>query len=460
MRSITVAEILDATGGTLLFGDTAKEINRVEIDSRKTEEVTLFVPLVGERVDAHRFLADVLAKGGVALTEKEMEISRESGSLILVEDTLQALQRLGGWYRRQFQIPIVGITGSVGKTTTKEMIGAVLSSNYQIVKTKGNLNSQIGVALMMFEIQDDTEIAIIEMGMSLPGEMEQLVEIVRPEVAVITNIGVSHIGNLGSRENIAFEKGHIVTYAKDVFFCGDGDMRKMAENIPWNLCERMPQVHTYGLEEDVEIRGKDLELRDGKEIFSYEYGTHTGTVCLSVLGRHYVENALVALALGNYFHVDEKAGIHALEEYKPYQKRGVVEEIGTWHVIDDTYNASPDSITSNVEALFDRGEGGFTVAVLGDVLELGEDSEKLHRGVGTYLAQMENDQRGISMVITVGTEARFIAEELKDSNLTTASFETCEQAAAYAREHVPEGAWILVKGSRGMHMEDLIERLK
>ena len=231
MVPIRVREVLEATDGTLLCGDIESVITDVVTDSRSAKEGTLFVPVIGERVDAHRFIPDVMAAGAAASFTSDPNImaampdgmARGSGesagsadgvpeeaagnvpdgfACIYVRDTIEALQKLAAAYRARFDIPVIGVTGSVGKTTTKEMISAVLSRKYHVLKTIGNLNSQIGTALMMFHIDEQTELGVFEMGISLPGEMARLVEIVKPQTAVMTNIGVSHIGNLGSREAI------------------------------------------------------------------------------------------------------------------------------------------------------------------------------------------------------------------------------------------------------------------
>ena len=200
MKPILIEDIVRATGGRLLWGDDSGTVNHVIIDSREAAPGALFVPIIGERVDAHRFIPDVMEKGAACTFSSDDTVRGESGAGIYVPDTLRALQDLAAWYRAQFTMPVIGITGSVGKTTTKEMIAAVMETKYRTVKTLRNLNSQIGVALMMFCLDDETEMAVYEMGISMPDEMDRLVEIARPETAVMTNIGVSHIGNLGSRE--------------------------------------------------------------------------------------------------------------------------------------------------------------------------------------------------------------------------------------------------------------------
>ena len=217
MKPISIHTIVEVTGGTLLQGDDSLVVMSVTTNSREACEGSLFVPIIGERVDAHDYIDSAMEQGAVcAFTSREHIVCKAGKAYIKVEDTQKALQDLAAYYRGQFHFPIIGVTGSVGKTTTKEMISAVLEQKFCVVKTKGNMNSQIGLALMMFSFEDDTEMAVIEMGMSQFGEMERLVQIAKPDVAVMTNVGVSHIGNLHSRENICHEKGNIVTTAKAI----------------------------------------------------------------------------------------------------------------------------------------------------------------------------------------------------------------------------------------------------
>lgn len=470
MIPIHVKDVVAATGGELLCGSEDVQITSIVTDSREAGEGALFVPIIGERVDAHRFIPDVMKAGAAASFTSDKAIVTERGACVFVEDTLTALQKLAGWYRAQFDIPVVGVTGSVGKTTTKEMISTVLSTKYQVLKTIGNLNSQIGVALMMFHIEKETELAVIEMGMSMPGEMARLVEIARPQTAVLTNVGVSHIGNLGSREKIAFEKGHIVKYVGTSFsngtekgkmyVCGNGDLPALAkENIPYDCCVSDCETYLYGTEEGCQITADEIRVTGSGQSFMY-HGNEDFEVQLAVMGAHNVNNAVIALALGEQFGVDKEAAVQALAAYRPFSMRGERKDCHGYHVIDDTYNASPDSINSNIDALFDYGEEGNKIAVLGDVLELGEQMETLHRGIGDFILTEAAKGKRLSSVITVGEGAGFIARQVAEhSDIPVHMCADNDEAAALVRELAQPGDWILVKGSRGMHMDEVVKKV-
>lgn len=463
MRPITVAQIADAVSGTLAWGDADELVSGVSIDSRDIGKGSLFVPIIGERVDAHRFIPDVLERGAALVFSSDRQIKGDRGACIYVEDTLCALQELAAWYRSLFDIPVVGITGSVGKTTTKEMIAAVLEKKYRTVKTIGNRNSQIGLSLMMFELEEDTQMAVFEMGISMPGEMERLAEIARPTAAVMTNIGVSHIGNLGSRENICREKGNIIRYfPKDgkLYVCGNGDLMELSKScIPYNSCQGGCDTQYYGTELTEGYYAVEV-LADGKgQSFVYRHGNISENIKLSVMGSHNVENAIAALALAEQFSVPFEDAKEALSAYEPIAMRGVVKEAAGVHIIDDTYNASPDSIKSNLKAMFGY-PGGNKIAVLGDVLELGEQSWILHEGIGRFITDEAGQGRALSLLVTVGREMAAVHEFVKGhSDIISIHCADSQAAVEAVKNNMRSGDWILVKGSRGMHMEEVAEGL-
>ncbi len=464
MEPIRVADIVKAVSGTLAWGDENTRITKVVTDSREAEQGVLFVPLIGERVNAHRFIPQVLEAGAACVFSSDTSVTAEQGACIYVEDTLKALQDFAGWYRSRFSLPVIGITGSVGKTTTKEMIAAVLEQKYKTLKTVGNLNSQIGVALMMFMLEPETEIAVFEMGISMPGEMERLARIARPSTAVMTNIGVSHIGNLGTRENICAQKGKIISRFSEegiLYVCGNGDLKELSrENIPYGECAGGCRTLYYGTENEDTFYGTGIQTTEKGQRFQFHYPDGEETIELSVFGIHNVNNAIVALALGLQFGVPLSLAKEALKKYRPMAMRGLVKERAGIHIVDDTYNASPDSVNSNLAALFDYSRTGKKIAVLADVLELGEQSRKLHEGIGDFILQQEKKGKKLSLLVTVGEQARYISDYVAaGSDIPVYHCESNGQAAEYVRKRMAPGDWILVKGSRGMHTDEVVKQL-
>lgn len=463
MKAIQIRDIVEAVSGTLAWGDEQACISHVSTDSRNVNKHTLFVPIIGERVDAHRFIPDVLMQGAACVFSSDHTVQGERGACIYVDDTLYAMQKLAAWYRSLFTLPVIGISGSVGKTTTKEMIAAVMETKYRTLKTYKNLNSQIGVAQMMFELEEDTEIAVIEMGISMPGEMDRLVEIVRPSCAVLTNIGVSHIGNLGSRENICAEKGKIITYIGQggrLYVCGNGDMIPLTgENIPYEKCKGECETVYYGTESGCVYYGDAVKPDEMGQHFTFHSPEGEEQVCLSVMGVHNVNNAVVALALAEQFEVPMPQAVRALRGYKPIDMRGVIHSVGGVHIIDDSYNASPDSIKSNLRALFDYPGEGRRIAVLADVLELGRDSEELHRGIGRYIVEEGKKGRELAYLITVGKGAACIGAAVREcGRIPVVCCDSREMAVQELKQQMQPGDWILVKGSRGMQMDQVVKQ--
>lgn len=318
MKAIKAVTLAEAVGGKLLSGKEDLLITSVSTNSREIQEGALFVPIIGERVDAHDFIDMALDAGAVAVfTQREIKEYKEGKAYIQVTDTLLALQLVAAYYRKQFSIPLIGITGSVGKTTTKEMIAAALSTGKKVLKTKGNMNSQVGLPLMMFELEDDIDIAVIEMGMSEVGEMHRLSSVAKPDIAVITNIGVSHIGQLGSKENIRKEKMNIIdefSGGNQIYVNGDdvllGELKefvntaKTGKEVPVELFDEETrqklkeiQVLEFGISEHCTYRGENIKTIGERTHFTYCSPSGKEDVVLSVLGNHNVNNAVVSLAI-------------------------------------------------------------------------------------------------------------------------------------------------------------------
>ncbi len=470
MEALSVKEIAQAIGGIILCGDENTLITSAGTNSKNMEADSLFIPIVGERVDAHDFIEDAFRNGAAAcFTSKDTVLDKDK-VYIRVVDTLKALQALGTYYRKKFSIPVIGITGSVGKTTTKEMVAAALGVKYNVLKTEGNMNSQVGLPLMMLRINSGHEIAVIEMGISEEGEMARLAEIAGPEAAIMTNIGVSHIAQLKTRENIRREKLNIINaFHQDSVLFINGNDNLLAElykngngdSEDLDLCEitgakyKDARVCAFGTEEFCDYRAENIRTIDGKTHFTLRKKTgETEEIVLKVLGMHNVSNALAALAVAEYFHIPLSAAAKGLYEYEPIAMRGQIKEANQVKIIDDSYNASPDSMKSGIHVLLELEGIKRRIAVLADVWELGDISRQCHYEIGVFIAGQKIDE-----VITVGQEAGYIADGIKDNNqlITTHSFMKNEEAITYLKSILKPGDGLLVKGSRGMKTDEIVK---
>jgi len=501
MATFHVNEIATITGGTIIKGNNDRSIHKISTNSKVGDSDTLFVPIVGERVDAHDFIADAYKQGiRVTLTSKE-EIADGTDDMIYIKvnHTVDALQRLGEYHRDHSKVPIIGITGSVGKTTTKEMIAAALSTKCNVLKTIGNMNSQVGLPQMMLMLEDTHEVGIIEMGMSEFGEMERIAKVAKPNMAVVTNIGVSHIGQLKTQENIRKEKLNIVNYfTEDSILLLNGDdpllleiyeeyskdngsvKEKTQNNGSVDLSEmtrsslNKASVYTFGTNSHCTIYADNIKTDGESTMFTFHYKEGTkealvGEITLSVLGKHNILNALVALFFAIQLGIDPLAAKEGLKEYKPIAMRGEIEKVNGITIIDDTYNASPDSMKGAIHVIMDMPKEHKKFIVFADVLELGDISRKCHYEVGEYLAKQCKLEKAcgkestfIDEVITIGEEAKYILDGIRENGegINTKSFMDREEAFHYIKTQLTKGDVILLKGSRGMKLDLIVKRLK
>ncbi len=455
MEAITAGEIVKAVDGTLLAGNPETVIDNICIDSREVKEGSLFVPIIGEKVDAHKFIAQVLDQGAAGVFMSHGDVTVTDRVHILVKDTVKALGDLSAWYRRKFQMPIVGITGSVGKTSTKEMISAALETGFHIMKTAGNQNSQIGVPLTLFRLEKGQEMAVVEMGISEFGEMENLVRFAAPDVAVVTNIGEAHIAQFGKKENTMKEKLKIAmnfTEKQRIFLNGDDPLLRQAAGTM-----KCP-VTLFGTSDGCDYRAENIHIEDGKNCFTLVYPGGQEDVVIQQLGLHNVLNAAVAIAVARYFGIEPESAKKGLRDYEGIPMRQQINHLSRGiKVIDDTYNASPASVKSGVDVLMQLDNPGRKIAVLGDILELGDVSRQCHYDTGLAIAEKRLD-----LIVTVGQEMKALAKAVIDSGegIAVCSFDTNEEAIPWLLENVSDGDAILVKGSRGMHEEEVVKALR
>ncbi len=453
MEKISIAEIISATNGNLLSGNTDGTINSVCIDTRKIEKNSLFIPLVGEKVDGHDFINDAFELGAsVSLIQKDHRPCEIAGALIEVKSTQKALGDLAKYYRNKFSLPVIGVTGSVGKTTTKEMIAAALGESLKVLKTEGNYNGQIGLPLTIFNINRTYDVAIFEMGVSEFGEMDRLADIANIDIGVVTNIGLTHIEYFKSIENTCNEKLKMMKKLDGIFYLnGDSPLLADAKN------KITQEIIYFGINGNYPFKCEDIYSNDRETNFTLVTPEFREPITIPCLGIHNVYNALAAIAVatGMGLHLDDiKKG---LLKFKNVNMRQQISDLGGITLIDDSYNASPDSVKSSVSILKNLSPEGKNIVVIADMLELGEHSHEIHFDTGRYIAL-----EGIDVLITIGENAKFLSDGAKSANqnIVTMHCKSNTEAFEELKKIIFENDKILIKGSRGMHTDEIIKYLK
>jgi UDP-N-acetylmuramoyl-tripeptide--D-alanyl-D-alanine ligase len=460
--SITIEEVLRATGGRLLQGEERAFFQGISTDSRMVGEGELFIALKGPRFDGHHFALKALEKkaGGVVIEEDKTGDIRWNGyrpkAVIVVKDTLRALGDLARERRRRYRIPVVALTGSNGKTTTKEMISACLETTFPILKTRENLNNLIGLPLTLLNLTEKERVVILEMGMNVPGEIRRLTEIAEPDVGLITNIQIVHLEGVGSLERVREEKGELFRRMRR-----DGTIL-VNQNDPHVIdlaSEFSGQKITFGVEKSADVMAKEIRLRGAEGTsFNLILEGEEIEVSLPLLGRHFVPNALSAIAVASLFGVEVKKAKEALEHFRPFPMRmEIIHLEGGKILINDTYNANPRSMELALETLAEIKGKGRAIAVLGDMLELGDFTEEAHRQIGEKVEELS-----IDLLLTMGEKAPLVVESAVRHGFEpkrTRVMESHSEAISILKEVVQEGDWILIKGSRRMAMEKIVEGL-
>lgn len=448
MEKLTLTEIVDALGTT---SPVEAEITEISTDTRNLPEGCLFLALRGTHFDGHAFAKRAVESGAAAVvTEYEIE----DCPCLVVDNTRLALLRIAAYYRSKFSPILVGVTGSVGKTTSKEMIALVLSAKYNTLKTQGNLNNEIGLPKTLLELDSHHEAAVIEMGMSNFGEIHRLSCTTQPTIGVITNIGFSHIENLKSQEGILKAKLEILDGMADdapLVVSADDPFLAPLKN------ELLPRpVYTYGIEnEDADVRAVDIESGDSSISFTViDKGKETCRVTLPCVGLHNVLDALGAYCTGRLADIEPEKIAEALGKYKTVGFRQNIEQHGTYTLIVDCYNASPDSMKAALHVLREMKSSGRKAAVLGDMLELGDLSRKLHEIVGDMSLVSGADQ-----IFCYGKNAKYIAKTAAKGGASVFHTEDKTELCSAIRAYLRPGDLILFKASRGMHLEDCIKEI-
>lgn len=450
MTGYCISDIAKITGGTL-HGDGSAAVTGIVLDSRAVTAGFMFAAIPGERVDGHDYISKAFESGASCCLAMRIPAG-ETRPIIVVPDTAVALERLAAAYRARFSIPVLGITGSVGKTTAKEMIASVLSQRWNVLKTEKNFNNQLGVPLTLFRVEPEHDAAVVEMGVSHFGDMAPLAAMVQPTAMLFTIIGHAHLEYLIDRKGVCREKTSVLATmpAHGVVFCnGDDDLLRALD------CKQ--RKVTFGLSEDCDVRAVDYrELGAAGAECTIVCGNRRLPVRIHAYGEHMVYAALEGAAVGLEFGLTDEEIIQGIAAYQPVGSRAGVLHTERLTIIDDCYNANPDSMAAALRSLHGL-QGGRKAAILGDMKELGENERTLHRTLGRQAAG-----EGVELLLTCGPLAAEIAEGARETGQRVAvhAFDTLDALLAQLPALVQTGDTVLVKASHSMHFEQIVDALK
>ena len=463
MPAFSLDDVIHALQRCTILEQVKTQFTDIVTDTRKIVPGALFVALKGERFNGEDFVSQAIEQGaaGVLVGSQFQQTDDEFGATVIkaVTDTQLAYQQLAAFWRRRFDIPVIAITGSNGKTTTKDMTAAVLSARFPVLKTQGNFNNEIGMPYTLLQLNDMHRVAVVEIGMRGLGQIASLAPFAAPEIGIVTNVGETHIELLGSIENIAKAKAELVEAIPaggTVILNNDNPYTAaMKDKVREGV-----RVVTFGIDEDADIKAAALISHDGKTFFQCRVGRGGEQKQLSIpmLGRHNVANALAAVAAGWVLGLTAEQIAEGLEGLEMTGMRFECKRLGRYNIINDAYNASPMSMEASLSTLKEltTDKGKRSLAVLGDMLELGHVAVPAHQKVGQQAAAA-----GVCGLITLGEMGREIAKGAKEAGLDAVySFDTHEEAAAKLRELLQPEDTILFKGSRGMKMETIIDLLQ
>ena len=455
MNSLTISELVSATNGRLVFGNESDCIIDVVIDSRKANKDNVFVAVIGENLDGHKFMQSAYENGCktfIKNASSSIKLNSSDINLIEVEDTQIAVGNIAKYYKEKFDIPYIGVTGSVGKTTTRDMIYATVSSRFNTLKNEGNLNNHFGVPLTLFNLDESYECAVIEMGMSNFKEIEYLANIVKPKIGVISNIGLSHIENLGSQEGILEAKMEIATnFNESNTLVVNGDDKFLATLKEKNLNY---SLKTFGFNKNNDIYCESYEMNEEDLTFTCYIDGKKEEIFIPTVGEHNIYNAMAAILVGKELNISLDDIKKGLKNFKATKMRLDIIKNNKMTIINDAYNASPDSMEAALKIL-----GRYKnrkVAILGDMFEMGEHSEYGHRLVGKYAID------NTDLLVAIGKDAIFMCDEAKSLGFDESNiyyFNTKEEAIENIDSFIKEDDVILVKASRGMQLEKIVEYL-
>ena len=454
MKNMTLKNIAEVCRGTYCGPEQAaeQEISAVVTDSRRVQPACLFVPIVGTRADGHDFIPQVMEAGALA-TLSEKSLGEVPYPYILVESSLKAIRDMAEYYLEQLEIPVVGITGSVGKTSTKEMVASVLKEKYRTLKTQGNFNNELGLPLTVFRLQEEDDIAVLEMGISNFGEMSRLAKIAKPDTCVITNIGTCHLEFLGDRDGVFQAKTEVFEYLQKeghIVLNGDDDKLAAVEEF------RGIRPVFFGLDEKNPVYADEIVKRGLKGMSCrIHLNDQSFMVDIPAPGRHMVYNALAAAAVGRIYGLTLEQIRRGIESYVAPDGRFHMVETEHYLIVDDCYNANPMSMKASLDIL--KETPGRRVAILGDMGELGEEEVALHEEVGRHAADCR-----IDLLLCTGELAAFLARAAAAQNpeMKVIYEPDPEQLKENLTAYLQPGDTILVKASHFMHFEEIVEKLQ
>ena len=462
MKDLYLDKIIQVTKGAMIGEEQNLICNEFSIDTRSLKDGDVYIGIKGENFDGNSLYKKAFEKGAkLCILNEEMkekiekEDQEKDKTILFVEDTIQALGKIAEYKRSLYSIPVVAITGSVGKTSTKDMIGSVIAQKYKVHKTQGNYNNAIGLPLTILGLKDE-EVLVVEMGMNHFGEIDYLTNIAKPTIAVITNIGTSHIGNLGSRENILKAKLEILNGLQaqgTIIINRDNDLLQK-----WEKEDEKYHKLTYGIEEKSDVMAEDIKIQETESKFKIKEANKTYEIEVPISGKHFIYNSLSAIAVGKILEIPMEQIIKGIKNFKLTNKRmdiQTIEEEIT--VINDSYNASYDSMKASLEYMH-KLAGKRKIAILGDMLELGKFAKQLHQKVGEEVVKNEVD-----LLITVGPLAHYIAEEAIEKgmkNQQVIEFLTNKEVVSYLKQNMKKGDIILLKASNALNFTQILEELK
>ena len=454
-KNITVNKIVEICNGKLLSGDENIQVKTYSKDTRTLNKGDMYLGIKGEKINGNDYIEQAFINGAIGcitdenVNEEIINKYKKEKVIIKVENTIKAIQELAKYKRSLYNIPVIAVTGSVGKTSTKDIIANVLGQKYKVLKTEGNMNNHIGLPMTLLKLKDHTAV-VVEMGMNHFGEISLLTNIAKPTGCVITNIGTSHIGNLGSRENILKAKFEILEgLDKDGFVLINNDNDLLHD---WAKKEKKYKVYTYGLENNSTYMAKKVTILENSSEF--EINGIKGNV--PVGGIHFVYNSVCAFAVGDILNVEKEKIIKGISEFKLTAKRMDTEVIqDNIKIINDSYNASYDSMKAALEVV-NNTLAQRKIAILGDMLELGDYAKELHEKVGEEVVKNK-----IDILITIGENAKNIANKAKELKMENVqSFNNIDEAIKNIKEIIKSGDLILLKASNSMNFSKILNELK